>query len=62
MGRRPFRNNQGRGLEQAVRTRTASMTKPTGGQTQLFSLLQSCTRALTLLQPGEANLELKRGS
>ena len=48
--------------EQAVRTRTASTTGPTGGQTQLFSPLQSCTKASTPLQPGEANLELKRGS
>ena len=49
--------------EQAVpRTRTASTTRPTGGQTQLFSPLQSCTKASTPLQPREANLELKRGS
>ena len=48
--------------EQAVRTRTAFTTRPTGGQTLLFSPLQSWIRASTPVQPGEANLEFKRGS
>ena len=48
--------------EQAVRTRTAFTTRPTGGQTLLFSPLQSWTKASIPVQPGEENLELKRGS